>query len=160
MGLRKSLLVASTALVLPWAADASPFVPSEPVAAEPQRESPLLHRANDMKDFWDDLLSGGEEGGEEGGERGERGGEWGEEGGERSHQWRTPQDSSEHGQGYDWWGRPVENGIWTGESGQGGEWGEKGEKGEKGEEGGEWDEKGEKGEEGGEESGEEGGERG
>ncbi|HKY95339.1 MAG TPA: hypothetical protein VJL84_08535, partial [Kiloniellales bacterium] len=80
MGLRKSLLIASTALVLPCIAAASASVPDAPLADAAalhgaQGSSDLHREAKHRRDWWSELLAG-EEGGEWG-EEGEEGGEWG-----------------------------------------------------------------------------------
>lgn len=159
MGIRKTLLIASTALVVPLAA--AQGAPLGSMAAQSQvastlnetaDNSVLLHRADwwnegneDVKDWWN-----GEGGEEEGGE--EEGGERWDERGERGNWWNESDESGRH----NWWNE-------SGEAGERGKkhkhkwskkWNENGEGGERWDEGGKgrhsWWHEGGEGEEGGE----------
>jgi hypothetical protein len=164
MGIRRSLLIASTALVLPLAAQASPLsienVQSTVAHQSPAPHGGFFHLADGVRGWWD-----GEEGDEEGGEASDEeggessddeggesnDGEWGEasddEGGEsggrdRDHSWS---DDNERGDG-NWWNESGNSGThnWWNESGESGESGDHGQK--KNQHGdNRWDEKGGRG---------------
>jgi hypothetical protein len=161
MGIRKTLLIATTALVVPLAVQAAPLgsmAAQSHVASTLNNSadmSVLYHDANwfnegndDVKDWW----NGGEEGGDN--ERGDNErGDWNEDG-ERGNWWNESGESGRH----NWWNE-------SGEAGERGnknknkwskKWNENGEGGER------WDD--DDNERGGRgyswsESGEEGGER-
>jgi hypothetical protein len=168
MGIRKTLLIASTALVLPLAAHASPLslnvgqgIESAASTSHAPDSNGLYQEANSVKEWWENIGEGGEESGEEGGEEGGENNESGERG---DNNWnengeRGEDRWNERGQ-YSWWdeGGEGRDGNWWNESGNSGRhnwWNESGENGNKknkwkhnegGEEGGEsgrWNEKGE-----------------
>jgi hypothetical protein len=161
MGIRRSLLIASTALVLPLAAQASPLslqnVRSTVVHQSPAPDGAFFHLADGVKGWWDGEegdAEAGEAGDEEGGEASdEEGGEASDdEGGEASddeggesgergidHSWS---DDNERGDG-NWWNESGNSGShnWWNESGESGNHGQKNYK-----HGGDrWDEKGGRG---------------
>jgi hypothetical protein len=125
MGIRKTLLIASTALVLPLAAHASPLSLNvgqgiEPAVATqhaPGSDS-LYQEANSVKDWWDNLGEGGEKGGDRDDDNWDRftPSERGEMQNERGQwSWRDNDDRDRN-----WWNENGDNGRnnWWNESGE------------------------------------------
>lgn len=126
MGIRKTLLIASAAVIVPLAAQASPFGTNTHQGTAPAVQQGLYQEANSMKDFWDELGEGGEkshydcdeECGDEEGERGDR--DWKR----HRHEWSWRDDDDDRG---NWWNESGHSGQhnWWNESGESGDHGKK-----------------------------------